>query len=317
MKRITVDIESCTAQELAENLLVIIRENFSGRAPTLTYPRGSLSGMLEQEIAPAWARQTNPARPMTPRRLKTLKLPDATTNKFEEAMSLLMEQKIIQTNPFQKSEDAFILIPDSGDKKVEKGSNKEEIEDFMALEEGAYKEIRKVVVFTDIENFTKYRAFHGDRASYDMLMFHDKLLMKHFGKYQGDLVKTIGDSLMVVFDSEKDAVLASVAIQRDIAKYNKRFPENPMPLVRIVIDSGIVDLLMRNGAPDYLGQVVDRASRISAHARGGEIVVSAVVCDASKGRFGEKGQKVTFEDKGRPELKGLGSVQIYKIVDGE
>lgn len=302
---------------MAENLLVIIRENFSGRAPTLTYPRGSFAGMLEQEIAPAWARQTNPTQPMTPRRIKSLKLPDVTMSKFEEAMALLMKQKIIQLNPFQNSEDSFILIPDAGDKKVEKAPNTEESEDSIVLEEGACKEIRKVVVFTDIENFTHYRAQHGDRASYDMLMFHDKLLMKHFGGFQGELVKTIGDSLMVVFDSEKDAVLSSVAIQKDIAKYNKRFPENPMPLVRIVIDSGIVDLLMRNGTPDYLGQVVDRASRISSHAQGGEIVVSAVVCDASKGRFGEKGQKVTFEDKGRPELRGLGSVQIYKVVDGE
>ena len=313
MNRINLDLEICSADQLSEVLLQIIRENFSGKVAVLTYPKGSRQGMLDKELGPAWEAQHHlkGSHVVLGRKGGPPPIPPQIRDKYNLAMEKLFAEGYLARNPFQNSEDAFILAPEGGRKRAAPPRGEGES---PPMAEGASREVRKVVVFTDIEGFTRYRAEKGDKKSYDVLMFHDKLLIKHFESLGGKLVKTIGDALMAVFESEKDAVLSVARIQRDLQDYNRRFPGDPLPKVRVGVDAGVVDLLMRHGTPDYLGQVVDRASRINGLAKGGEIWVSGVVADAARGRFGESSElKISFEDRGRPELKGLGPFQVYEL----
>ena len=63
-------------------------------------------------------------------------------------MDSLFAQGYLARNPFQDSQDAFILAPDGGRKKPAGDSA------LPAMPEGSSREVRKVVVFTDIEGLT-------------------------------------------------------------------------------------------------------------------------------------------------------------------
>jgi len=124
------------------------------------------------------------------------------------------------------------------------------------------------ILFTDIVASSSYWDSRGDLKGRLMIDYHNRLCFPRLRKYNGKVIKTLGDSLMVLFKRPQDAIHAAISIQQVFEierKNNKDFPR-----VRIGIHSGRA--LVEKG--DVYGDVVNVAKRIEGRARPSQILVS-------------------------------------------
>ena len=104
----------------------------------------------------------------------------------------------------------------------------------------------------------------------------------------GREVKSLGDGLLLVFGSPRQAVGCALAIQRALA--------GTSPRLRIGINAGeVID-----SDADPMGGAVNAAARIVGRAEGAEVLVSDVVRLLVGNSPG-----VRFVDRGRMRLKGF------------
>jgi class 3 adenylate cyclase len=109
----------------------------------------------------------------------------------------------------------------------------------------------------------------------------------------GSEVKTLGDGFMASFSSATKALECAIAVQRAFAQHNES-AEEPI-LVRIGLNAG--EPIAEND--DLFGTAVNEAARITAAAKGSEILVSNVVRELAKGK------DFLFADRGEASLKGF------------
>ena len=140
----------------------------------------------------------------------------------------------------------------------------------------------------------------GDARWMEVLHKHTALVTKHVKANRGRIIKNQGDGFMMTFQSARQAVVASIGIQRELQ-------DQPDEKVRIGMHTG-EGLMDRQG--DVFGHHVNKAARVSSLADGGQIVVSDLVqrITASRGdlHFGEPVQAV---------LKGIDNPAIvYELL---
>ena len=90
---------------------------------------------------------------------------------------------------------------------------------------------------------------------------------------KGQLIKSLGDGLLLEFDDVRTAVLAAFAIQQASERENRGRPADRLMLLRIGIEVSDVIIDKR----DVFGHGVNVASRLAGLAGPGEVVVSATV----------------------------------------
>ncbi|HTD10075.1 MAG TPA: adenylate/guanylate cyclase domain-containing protein [Solirubrobacteraceae bacterium] len=179
--------------------------------------------------------------------------------------------------------DSFPFIGDS-DAIVE------EVEEFLTGVRGGGELTRALltVMFTDIVDATAHAARVGDKRWRDLLAQHDREVRQELARFGGREVKTVGDGFLATFDGPPSRALHS-ALAITVAA--RRLGVE----VRVGMHTGECELI----GEDVGGMAVHIASRVSARAGAGEVLVSGTV-------FGTVvGGPFTFEDRGRHELKGV------------
>ncbi|HIA99752.1 MAG TPA: hypothetical protein EYO30_07170, partial [Gemmatimonadetes bacterium] len=154
------------------------------------------------------------------------------------------------------------------------------------------------IVFTDIVSFTKLSS-ENEPAALALLGTQRDLLKPVVDKYNGEWLKEIGDGLLLSFNTNRDAVDCSIAIQEATKKVDGLN-------LRIGIHQGEV---VFQGS-DVVGDDVNIASRIEPFAAEGGIAISGRV-NVSLERDPE------FETMfiGTPELKGVSQkTEVYCIT---
>jgi serine/threonine protein kinase/class 3 adenylate cyclase len=126
------------------------------------------------------------------------------------------------------------------------------------------------VLFTDVVGSTSFFERNGDTAGLVMLHRHDELAAGAIERYDGKVVKTIGDSAMAEFPNPGSAVRAAVEIQRQFLKLNSTLPEDQRVEVRIGIHTGTG---FRKGH-DLFGDVVNVTARIVKRTAPAQILIS-------------------------------------------
>ena len=147
------------------------------------------------------------------------------------------------------------------------------------------------MVFTDVVDSTALMQRLGPRAD-DARRAHFGALRTAIADTGGVEVKTLGDGVMVAFESVTGAVACSVAMQRAVSAANRRAE---LPL-RIRVGVSLGDVTVEED--DYFGVPVIEAARLCAAAGAGQILVSDLVHRIAGDR-----------DRARPvgelDLKGL------------
>jgi class 3 adenylate cyclase len=126
---------------------------------------------------------------------------------------------------------------------------------------------RVAVLFTDIVGSTELLDRVGDDAAHQLRRRHFAQLREAVAPHGGREVKSLGDGLMVVFGSTRDALACGVSMQRAVAAGG-----DPLEL-RVGVASG--EAVCEDG--DYFGRPVIVARRLCDSASAGEVLVSEPV----------------------------------------
>lgn len=150
-----------------------------------------------------------------------------------------------------------------------------------------------ILMFTDVEGSTRHARDLGDRQFARMMAEHVGLVSRVAGRWQGKVIKTVGDGALLAFSSARSAVASAVEIQRQIEAAGAPYQ------VRIGIHAGDV---VRTDS-DVMGFAVNKAARVASAAAGGQVVVSAVVRELVG-----YDPALRFEDSFLAELRGIEGV---------
>ncbi|MCF8365854.1 MAG: adenylate/guanylate cyclase domain-containing protein [Bacteroidales bacterium] len=128
---------------------------------------------------------------------------------------------------------------------------------------------RSTIVFTDIAGYSQMMNKHEEQAL-KLLDFHDSIAREIFAVHNGKIIKNLGDGMLAVFNSVREAMEASVTFQNEIKEYNANHANGDKLLVRIGIHVG--EVFERGG--DIFGNDVNVAARLQQICTPGGICLS-------------------------------------------
>ena len=153
-------------------------------------------------------------------------------------------------------------------------------------------EREKVILFTDLVDFSDWALRAGDTMAIDLLRELDAGIEPAIGRHHGKVVKRLGDGLMAAFDDPAEAVAAALEAEEAVARAKV---EGYRPRLRAGIHLGHP----RRVGNDYLGTDVNIAARVADAASGGDVLVSKPVYERLD-RTKLKLKRRRFKAKGAP-----------------
>lgn len=138
------------------------------------------------------------------------------------------------------------------------------------------------IMFTDLSGFSRNVAKFGIIHFLQTIYESERLLIPLIEDHDGILLKSEGDSLLVIFRNAEKALQASVAMQRQLLKYNHDKTEEEQVLLCVGLGYGKV---LRIGDVDVFGHEVNTASKLGEDtAKAYEILVTPALREAFKTR---------------------------------
>jgi len=152
------------------------------------------------------------------------------------------------------------------------------------------------VLFTDIVGSTARAAELGDRAWADLVERHHTTVRGQLDRFRGRELDTAGDGFFAAFDGPIRAIRCANSIDVNLRDLGLE--------IRAGLHTGECQIL-----GDKLGGIaVNIGARIASRAGPGEALVSSTVRDLVAG------SDLTFEDRGKHELKGIpGHWHLYAV----
>ncbi|HZU61659.1 MAG TPA: adenylate/guanylate cyclase domain-containing protein, partial [Solirubrobacteraceae bacterium] len=152
------------------------------------------------------------------------------------------------------------------------------------------------VLFTDIVGSTEQAALLGDARWREVLVSHERILRREVERFDGGLVKLIGDGSLSTFDGPARAIRCAERICAAAGELDLR--------VRAGLHTGECEVL----DDDIAGMAVHIAARVSAQAGPGEVLVSRTVRDLVTG------SGIALHSRGERDLKGVeGSWELFAV----
>ncbi|MDQ1384914.1 MAG: hypothetical protein QOG65_2293, partial [Actinomycetota bacterium] len=146
----------------------------------------------------------------------------------------------------------------------------------------------KTIMFTDIVASTDRVREQGDTRWTEVLEGIDLFVATTVRRYNGRLVKQMGDGHLATFDGPTDAVRAATEIRTGVRSFG----------VDVRVGIHTAEIQVRPGG-DVSGVAVHVAQRVSTLATHGEVLVSGTVKELVAG------SGIAFEDRGIHVLKGI------------
>ncbi len=160
------------------------------------------------------------------------------------------------------------------------------------------------LLFTDVEGSTRLWEAERD-AMAAALRRHDEILRDAIEQAGGYVFKTVGDAFCAAFSAARAGLDAALAAQRSLAAQS--WPTSRPIAVRMGLHAGVCE--ERDG--DYFGPAVNRAARMLAVARGGQVLVSGVAAELLSE---EMPNGVGLRELGTHQLKDLSRPErIYQV----
>jgi class 3 adenylate cyclase len=165
----------------------------------------------------------------------------------------------------------------------------DEIEEFVTGQRSVHAATRLLatVLFTDIVDSTVRAAAAGDQQWRGVLDEFDVNVQRLLARHDGTLVKNTGDGILARFATPAQGVRCAAAMVQTARSSGLE--------LRAGLHAGEVELR----GDDIGGLAVHIASRISAMAAPGEVLVTGTVRDLVVG------SGIGFDDRGRHNLKGV------------
>jgi class 3 adenylate cyclase/YHS domain-containing protein len=155
-------------------------------------------------------------------------------------------------------------------------------------------------LFADIAGFTALTEAHGDERAVQLVDDFAAAVRAELPNVGGEYVKTVGDAIMLRVPAAGDAIHLGLWITRNALSGHQA------PSVRVGANFG--SAVERDG--DYFGTTINVAARVSALARGGELLVTGRTAALAADLDG-----VLYESRGRQALRNIAEpVEIFAVV---
>jgi adenylate cyclase len=137
---------------------------------------------------------------------------------------------------------------------------------------------RWAIMFTDLSGFSRHVAEFGIVHFLQVIHESQRVLVPVIEERDGILLKTEGDSMLVMFRNPAKALACSIAMQGVLEEYNK--DRSASERVLLCVGLGYGDVL-RIGDDDVFGAEVNAASKLGEDEAGaGDILVTNSLRDA-------------------------------------
>jgi adenylate cyclase len=145
-------------------------------------------------------------------------------------------------------------------------------------------------VFADIAGYTALTEAHGDLDAAELAATFYSAISDVTAASGGEVVKTIGDAVMLRHGHPAEAVTLGLAAAHEV------IAGHGFPAVRVGMHHG--PAVSRGG--DWFGATVNLAARVAAVAAGGEVLVT----EAVRGSAGQL-EGVEFESRGEQRIRNV------------
>ena len=164
------------------------------------------------------------------------------------------------------------------------------------------------IMFDDIVGSMALFNKMGDESFYKLIQYHDDTIQRVVKKSgKGEIIKSTGDGLLMIFSNPAAAVESALEIQKEFLKRN-------ILKVRIGMDLGEVREVMDKRSRDIFGIKVSSANRITAASVGGHVLASRAVFEATQKQLADKGVKWKFLAS-RSFKPGEPTIDIYEVYN--
>jgi WD40 repeat protein/class 3 adenylate cyclase len=162
----------------------------------------------------------------------------------------------------------------------------------------------RTFLIADVRGYTVFTQAHGDEAAARLATKFATVAREGVEARGGVVVELRGDEALAVFDSARQAIRASVELQRRFVEATVTDPSLPLA-VGIGLDAG--EAVPVDGG--FRGGALNLAARLCSIAGPAEILASPAVTHLAR-----KVDGVTYVDRGAVRLKGLDQpVQVLRL----
>ena len=166
----------------------------------------------------------------------------------------------------------------------------------------------RTFLFADMRGYTRYTHEHGDDAASAVAGRFADLVKATVPAFEGELLELRGDEALCVFRSARQALRASVELQRRLRTATDEAPAFPMG-VGMGLDAG--EAVPTEGG--YRGGALNLAARLCAIAKPGQILASE-----SAVHLARRVEGLRFERRRPVNLKGISEpVRLVEAVPEE
>jgi adenylate cyclase len=136
------------------------------------------------------------------------------------------------------------------------------------------------VMFTDLSGFSRRVAEFGIIHFLQIIYESQRILVPCIDRFDGILLKTEGDSMLVIFRSAAKALECAVEMQRTVKAYNSDRDDTEKVLLCVGLGCGKV---LRIGDNDVFGAEVNAAAKLGEDtAKAWEILVTGAIAQSSE-----------------------------------
>ena len=157
--------------------------------------------------------------------------------------------------------------------------------------------------FADIAGYSE-RSAQDERGALQLIEILQTLSRSVVQRYDGRLVKFLGDAVLAEFPSTEMAVRAAAALSKEYTQESAKTGRAHDLRIGVHVGDVAVDT---DG--DLYGDCVNAAARIEAAVDPGQVVVSEDVWRQIRGREG-----LRFKALGNRSLKGVGLIDLYAVT---
>ena len=160
------------------------------------------------------------------------------------------------------------------------------------------------VLLADVVGYSRLMSADEEGTHLRLAGYVQSLIDPAVAKHHGRLIRSMGDGMLVEFDSALDAVRCGVDIQRGLADQGSLQSDRQIQL-RIGINTGDVIVDER----DIYGNSINIAARLEGLAEPGQIYVTRGVRDQLRGY-----PSLSFEDKGEHRVKNIARpIRVFRV----
>jgi len=171
----------------------------------------------------------------------------------------------------------------------------------------------KCIMFTDLESSTEYKRSMGHTKGYMRNRLFTDICEQAVVQCNGQVVKRLGDGVMVVFEHAINAVLAAMLIKQSISDGRKRLKKLVGGMnYRIGITCGYVKEIPGK-EQDFIGHAMDKGARIQTQALRNQILIDEIVFGLIHTKIRDYSGDILIGEPKNITLKGVGVSTLYEV----